>query len=107
MPFDPNMALVEDICEEDKNIKETKEDEPKYPSGSKRQMDRNRGGPPIKKGKFITPKDLPIPLIGGPIIASVEESSVEEPVKREWLATTSAMTRFIAMLREHPNVVKM
>ncbi|KAF1769270.1 hypothetical protein GCK72_001086 [Caenorhabditis remanei] len=119
MPLDPNAALSEDICEEDRQTKEvastSKESrsddndrDQKY--NGKRGLDSRRGGPPAKKGRYITAKDLPGPL-GTTSEAAEESTSTEDQtqaaVKREWIATSHAMTRFVSLLREHPNIVKM
>uniref|UniRef100_A0A8R1IHL8 Uncharacterized protein n=1 Tax=Caenorhabditis japonica TaxID=281687 RepID=A0A8R1IHL8_CAEJA len=117
MPMDPKLALSEDICEEER-MKEQKEEEQKFTGGLKRSLDprdrsgsgSGRGGPPVKKGRYITAKDLPIPMIGGgslPVTAAEESTSADEPPKREWIATSQAMTRFVSLLREHPRIVKM
>uniref|UniRef100_A0A1I7UM22 DUF3677 domain-containing protein n=1 Tax=Caenorhabditis tropicalis TaxID=1561998 RepID=A0A1I7UM22_9PELO len=113
IPIDPSMALSEDICEEERQTKEkepkTDESEPQTSKYGKRGLDHRRGGPPPKKGRFISARDLPIPLgaAGSGQQANDDDNSSEEPVKQEWIATSHAMTRFISLLREHPNIVKM
>ncbi|CAL2029990.1 unnamed protein product [Caenorhabditis brenneri] len=120
MPIDPSISLSEDICEEEcqpkEAPKESKSEEDsgssmKYGNGGKRGMDSRRGGPPAKKGRFISAKDLPIPLGAASSSSGQQndddESSQDGPVKREWIATSHAMTRFLSLLREHPNIVKM
>ncbi|CAI2307746.1 unnamed protein product [Caenorhabditis sp. 36 PRJEB53466] len=128
LPMDPKLALSEDICEEErvtKETKEAKEDSSKVVRpGSKRPAERGgRGGPPAKSGRFITPNELPNPMGAGGAAAGAgaagssgggsqpvpneEAPSEENPQKREWIATSHAMSRFVSLLREHPNVVKM
>ncbi|ULU09609.1 hypothetical protein L3Y34_014182 [Caenorhabditis briggsae] len=122
MALDPSAQLSEDICEEEREkLQDPKELEKEKEAAAaaneskfKRGFDKRGGGGPLaKKGRFITPKDLPGPL-GATTTKAADDgedsNSNDEPIvvaKREWIETSHAITRFNSLLREHPNIVKM